>query len=90
MNAPNVHAARFLGLSFGAFLLAAWPTFAHPGAGIVVDRRGQVFFIDTGAGVWKIDLQGEVGETPRRCLPLDGNRPSGRLDRSRYAPKHGR
>src|SRR5262249_10525449 len=33
---------------------------AHPGAGIVVDRRGQVFFIDTGAGVWKIDLQGRL------------------------------
>src|SRR5262249_37379315 len=60
MNAPNVHAARFLGLWLGAFLLAASPAFAHPGAGIVVDRRGQVFFIDTGAGVWKINLQGKL------------------------------
>ena len=60
MNAPNVHAARFLGLCLGAFLLAASPAFAHPGAGIVVDRRGQVFFIDTGAGVWKINLQGKL------------------------------
>ena len=60
MNAPNVHAARFLGLCLGAFLLAASLAFAHPGAGIVVDRRGQVFFIDTGAGVWKIDLQGRL------------------------------
>jgi len=60
MNAPSVLAARFLGLCLGAFLLAASPAFAHPGAGIVVDRRGQVFFIDTGAGVWKIDLQGRL------------------------------
>jgi len=33
---------------------------AHPGSGIVVDRRGEVYFIDTGAGVWKIDLQGKL------------------------------
>lgn len=35
----------------------AW---AHPGSGIVVDRKGQVFFMDTGAGVWKIDLKGRL------------------------------
>jgi hypothetical protein len=33
---------------------------AHPGSGIVVDRRGEVYFLDTGAGVWKIDLQGKL------------------------------
>src|SRR5207245_5952771 len=33
---------------------------AHPGSGIVVDSRGQVFFNDTGAGVWKIDIQGKL------------------------------
>jgi len=37
---------------------AAW---AHPGSGIVVDRRGQVYFADTGQGVWKIDQQGRLG-----------------------------
>lgn len=37
---------------------------AHPGSGIVVDRRGQVYFLDTGAGVWKIDLQGKLTQLP--------------------------
>jgi DNA-binding beta-propeller fold protein YncE len=33
---------------------------AHPGSGIVVDRRGEIYFVDTGSGVWKIDLQGKL------------------------------
>jgi hypothetical protein len=33
---------------------------AHPGSGIVVDRRGEVYFLDTGSGVWKIDLKGRL------------------------------
>jgi len=37
---------------------------AHPGSGIVVDRHGEVYFIDTGAGVWKIDLQGKLTRLP--------------------------
>jgi sugar lactone lactonase YvrE len=36
--------------------------FAHPGSGIVVDLRGQVFFIDTGQGVWRIDAQGRLAQ----------------------------
>ncbi len=32
--------------------------YAHPGSGIVVDRLGQVYFVDTGAGLWKIDTRG--------------------------------
>src|SRR5262245_28584762 len=34
--------------------------FAHPGSGIVVDAYGQVYFTDTGKGVWKIDTQGAL------------------------------
>ena len=34
--------------------------FAHPGSGIVVDRLGQVYFVDTGSGLWKIDTRGVV------------------------------
>src|SRR5437588_10936747 len=37
---------------------------AHPGSGIVVDRHGEVYFIDTGAGVWKIDLHGKLTRLP--------------------------
>lgn len=36
------------------------PILAHPGAGIVVDRQGQVYFVDTGSGIWKIDRTGRV------------------------------
>ena len=34
--------------------------FAHPGSGIVVDREGNVYFVDTGSGVWKVDREGTL------------------------------
>lgn len=34
--------------------------YAHPASGIVVDKNGNVFFIHTGRGVYKIDTQGKV------------------------------
>jgi len=40
------------------FGLLAAPLFAHPGSGIVVDRLGRVYFIDTGSGLWMIDTSG--------------------------------
>jgi sugar lactone lactonase YvrE len=33
---------------------------AHPGSGIVIDRRGHLFFTDTGRGVWEVTAQGEL------------------------------
>jgi len=33
---------------------------AHPGSGIFVDAQGQVYFTDTGQGVWKIDAKGKL------------------------------
>ena len=47
------------------FLLAGSQVFAHPGSGIVVDRQGNVYFIDTGAGVWKIDRSGKLTQLSR-------------------------
>jgi DNA-binding beta-propeller fold protein YncE len=49
---------------------------AHPGAGIAVDRQGQVYFLDTGSGLWRIDTQGRVtrlSETLFHWLALDAN-----------------
>jgi hypothetical protein len=45
-----------------ALLLAFLPVtlLAHPGSGIVVDRLGQVYFVDTGSGLWKIDSRGTL------------------------------
>jgi len=47
---------------FGLLLCVLFGTkaSAHPGSGIVVDKFGNVFFTDTGKGVWKIDTQGNV------------------------------
>src|SRR5439155_9144627 len=33
---------------------------AHPASGIVVNAKGEVFFVHTGAGVGKIDAQGKL------------------------------
>jgi len=40
------------------------PIMAHPGSGIVVDRRGEIYFVDTGSGVWKIDSHGKLTHLP--------------------------
>jgi sugar lactone lactonase YvrE len=42
------------------YLLVGNNTAAHPGSGIVIDKYGQVYFTDTGKGVWKIDTNGEL------------------------------
>jgi sugar lactone lactonase YvrE len=45
-------------------LLVGTTTSAHPGSGIVVDKYGQVYFTDTGKGVWKIDTNGKLTYLP--------------------------
>jgi len=37
---------------------------AHPGSGIVVDRLGQVYFVDMVSGVWKLDPRGALTHRP--------------------------
>lgn len=37
---------------------------AHPGSGIVVDKYGQIYFTDTGKGVWKIDVNRKLTYLP--------------------------
>ncbi len=59
MTTATKRATRILS-AFLTTLLAASPSSAHPGSGIVVDRQGQVYFVDTGLGVRKIDLQGRL------------------------------
>jgi hypothetical protein len=49
---------------------------AHPGSGIAVDQRGQVYFLDTGSGLWRIDTQGGLAHLSRllnHWLVLDEN-----------------
>jgi sugar lactone lactonase YvrE len=44
----------------GLLLSATALIHAHPGSGIVVDAQGQVYFVDTGQGVWKVDRAGKL------------------------------
>lgn len=37
---------------------------AHPGSGIVLDKEGNIYFTDTGKGVWKIDTKGKLTFLP--------------------------
>src|SRR5215204_820678 len=37
---------------------------AHPGSGIVLDKEGNIYFTDTGKGVWKIDIKGKLSFLP--------------------------
>ncbi len=63
-------------LSIAAACLLAASAAAHPGSGILVDRLGQVYFIDTGSGLWKIDTKGALSHlSPLRnhWLAMDPN-----------------
>jgi sugar lactone lactonase YvrE len=50
---------RNLGLLL-ALAAFCWQALAHPGSGIVVDRKGRVYFTDTGQGIWKLDTAGKL------------------------------
>src|SRR3712207_6577423 len=45
-----------------AIVLLAWASqaYAHPGSGITVDAEGNVYFVDTGRGVWRLDASGKL------------------------------
>jgi sugar lactone lactonase YvrE len=61
-------------MALGLALAAARPAMAHPGSAIVVDRLGQVWFLDTGDGLWKIDTHGaliRVGGNRFHWMTLD-------------------
>jgi len=42
------------------FLFTGNEMFAHPGSGIFVDRQGTIYFVDTGAGIWKLERSGTL------------------------------
>jgi len=45
-------------------MLIVRKTSAHPGSGIVIDKDGNIYFTDTGQGVWKIDNRGKLTYLP--------------------------
>lgn len=50
----------YFGFFIAVFAFSAHESIAHPGSGIVTDRNGNVYFVDTGSGVWKIDRAGTL------------------------------
>jgi sugar lactone lactonase YvrE len=63
-------------LALAAMCVLSTATFAHPGSGIAVDRLGQVYFLDTGSGLWKIDTKGNLTHLSRTLfhwLAIDAN-----------------
>jgi len=81
---------RHLALSIAATFLLGASAPAHPGSAILVDRQGQVYFIDTGSGLWKIDTQSKLSHlSPLRnhWVAID---PSDRFTQSRLPTDPGR
>ena len=84
---------RFRQLTLGIILavfLFALPVLGHPGSGILVDRSGQIYFIDTGSGLWKIDTRGALSHlSPLRNHWL-GMDPNDRFTQARLPTDPGR
>ena len=73
-----------------AVCLLAGSAPGHPGSGILVDRLGQIYFIDTGSGLWKINTKG----VPSNLSPLRNHwlamDPNDRFTQSRLPTDPGR
>jgi len=59
-RSPNRSRTAGVLVRLGLLLAGAMVASAHPGSSIVVDSQGQVYFVDTGQGVWKLDRQGRL------------------------------
>lgn len=73
-NLRRIYRRTLLTLAVGCLL--STPVLAHPGSGIAVDRFGQVYFLDTGSGLWKIDTLGRLTHLSglkNHWLALDAN-----------------
>ena len=67
-------------------LVATAIAFAHPGTGVVVDERGQIFFVETGdidirtsGQVWKVDAAGRLSAHYRTGAHALVHDPTGRF-----------
>ena len=70
-------------VALSAAVLLPMPVFAHPGSGIVIDRLGQVYFVDMVSGIWRIDVHGTLIHIPGPAfhwMTLDAG---GRFSRTR-------
>jgi sugar lactone lactonase YvrE len=53
-------ARRILRTALLAAIVLGTSAHGHPGSGILVDRNGNVYFVDTGEGVWKLTPDGRL------------------------------
>lgn len=53
------------GFIFLVSIVIAASVLAHPGSGIEIDRLGQIYFLDTGSGLWKLDTLGKLTHLSR-------------------------
>lgn len=54
-------ATKLLSFAFICFsLTVVHPASGHPGSAIVIDAKGQVYFVDTGHGVWMVNAAGKL------------------------------
>src|SRR5688572_14094071 len=61
------------------FTLLTFRVSAHPGSGIAVDEQGQIYFTDTGEGVWKVDTKGALTLFSKSALHWMGYDEEGRF-----------
>jgi hypothetical protein len=45
-------------------MIISTTTLGHPGSGIAVDEEGRVVFVDTGAGVWRVERDDTLNKLP--------------------------
>ena len=79
---PNPRLFSILALAVASLLPT--PASAHPGSGIVVDRLGQVYFVDMVSGVWRLNPKGGLTHLPGQAfhwmaLEAEGHFDGGRL-----------
>lgn len=62
------HPRRFSIVALALACLLPTPAVAHPGTGIVVDRLGQVYFVDMVSGIWKLNPKGGLTHLPGQAF----------------------
>jgi SMP-30/gluconolaconase/LRE-like protein len=80
MSSPRLFSIMALAVAS----LLPTPATAHPGSGIVVDRLGQVYFVDMVSGIWKWNATGGLTHLPGQAfhwmaLDAEGRFAGGRL-----------
>jgi streptogramin lyase len=72
----------FLFSAIALQLMWACSSLAHPGSGIAVDATGEVYFTDTGEGVWKLDKKGKLTLFSKTAFHWLAYEEAGRFSRS--------